>query len=667
MMAPDQSIWWLRDAAARRLKGSPDVTIVVPVFNQIDVTMRCLKSILLCDTHIAIQIVIVDDSSTDSDRFNLNLPGIDVIRNGVNLGFVHSCNRGASIASGRLIWFLNNDTVLKSGSLSSLVSRIESDPSISIVGSKLIYPDGRLQEAGGIIWSDGSAWNYGRNGNADDPIYNYARDVDYVSGASLMVRSEVFREIGGFDERFAPGYYEDVDLCFAVRELAGRVTYEPKSVVVHYEGATSGTDVSAGMKRFQEINKPKLQAKWASVLRQDYSPPGGDEVERAARRRGGAKQTILVVDTHVPLYDREAGSNRLQQILLGLRAAATQVVMFPDDLLAMQPYAGDLQDIGIEVVYRYPGGSKDWREQFLEALRVADLVWICRPDLCKKYLPLVRENSSAPVIYDTVDLHHVRLRREAELVGNSDDREWQAMQELEFICAFASNGTVVVSEAEKMLLSAQGIDPICIIPTVHDRVSEGTYEFDFTEGILFIGGYNHLPNVDAAIWLVDEVMPLVRAQIPAIKLTLLGSDPPPQVRNLASALVVVPGYIHDVSQFFRESRLFVAPIRFGAGIKGKIGHALSFGLPIVTTPVGAEGFELRDGESVLIANDASAFASAIVRLHRDRELWQKLSAASESVLPPFTSAAVIRSVLEFIREVRDATPPTVHPMNDVNY
>jgi GT2 family glycosyltransferase/glycosyltransferase involved in cell wall biosynthesis len=628
---------------------SPRITIIIPAFNNIDVTLRALASLLACDVDIPIQVVVADDASTDGTiEILARLPGVEIVRNGRNRGFVDGCNRGAALARAWSILFLNNDTELAPGALRTLEARLASDDSVGIVGSKLVYPDGRLQEAGGIIWSDAGGWNFGRLDRPDRPQYNFARDVDYVSGASLLVRTDLFRELGGFDERFAPGYYEDADLCFAVRQRGFRVVYEPRSVVTHYEGMTSGTDESAGMKRFQPINKSKFFEKWEDVLELDHVLPDPANVSRAARLRGGEQRAVLVVDSYVPLYDREAGSNRLQHLIAGLREAKFRIVFFPDNALAMQPYTGDLQVNGIEVAYRVQNEHRSWQEQFVENLASVDLVWICRPELCKKYLPLVRAHANLPVVYDTIDLHHVRIRRQAELEGRFADDEWKRLEALELSCAFAADGTVVVSEAERELLCERGISPVCVVPTVHDPELEPSGGFEQSRGLLFIGGFNHTPNVDAALWLVKEIMPRVWEEIPGVPVTLLGSDPSPEVRNLASPCVFVPGFIHDVSPHFRSARMFVAPLRFGAGVKGKIGHALSFGLPIVTTPIGAEGFAIVNDVSGLVATSADDFAEAIVRLYHDSRLWNRLSAASTSVLEPFRSTTVIRTAQSFI-------------------
>jgi len=647
---------WRERIESSPLSEEPVATVVIPVYNQVDVTVRCLQSIVnTWFDSLPVQIVVVDDGSTDGTSDVLSrLPGLDYVGNGHNLGFIRACNRGAAIARGRYICFLNNDTEVRDGWLDYLATTLENDDGIGIAGSKLIYPDGRLQEAGSIIWRDATGWNYGKNDNPAASEYNYVRDVDYCSGAAMLVRADLFRKLGGFSAELIPAYYEDADLCFGVRSLGYRVVYQPLSEVVHHEGVTSGTEVTGeGAKKYQAVNRPKFRAKWAAMLA-GHMENDPHAVPMAARRlRGG--RTILIIDSYVPLYDKEAGSLRLYTLIRILRSAGYHVLFLPDNYAALQPYTRDLQALGVEVLHHIHG-TKNWKQALETVLPMLDFAWICRPALYEKYAPLIRRNASTKLIYDTIDLHFVRKRREADLNGSAAG-EWQEYERREIAAARDADCTVVVSDYEREMLEGEPyrVGGVAVIPTIHEVFVSEPRSYESTSGILFIGGYNHTPNVDAVVWFVRDVLPKIVAAIPGVTLTLLGANPPDAVLALESERVRVPGYMRDVEPYFMNSRVFVTPVRFGAGLKGKIGQSFGYGLPVVSTSVGIEGFGLTDGVNCLVADTAADFADAVIRLYRDPELWTTLSNGGIAAIRPFSPEAIKPRALSLLRAVGETS------------
>jgi GT2 family glycosyltransferase len=632
---------WRALVETRPVAAEPAVSIVIPVYNNSDVTVRALQSIIdQWPAQLACQIIVVDDGSTDSTAAIIaQLPGIDYIRNGINSGFIRSCNRGVALARGRYVCLLNNDTIVTPGWLDELFRTAESDPSIGAVGAKLLYPDGHLQEAGGVIWSDGSGWNYGRGADPSDPQYNYVRDVDYCSGAVLFVRTELFRKLGGFSELYMPAYYEDVDMCFAIRQIGYRVVYQPLSAVVHDEGTSSGTSLEVGVKRYQAINGPKFFDKWHDALAHhvDRDP---ERVNFAARRLRRPK-TILMIDNYVPEFDKDAGSDRMFNLIKQFQAIGFDVIFVPDNYFRSEPYTSILQRMGVEVVYGTEN-SHAKTDAVRERLPLIDLAWVSRPDVGGRWLPLLRERADLPVIYDTVDLHYVRAKRELELKETTDPQvwdKWREKRETELRVIRDADVTITTAKGEQDTLAEEGVSNTFVIPTMH-RIVERKHSFLETNGVLFIGGYQHPPNVDATLWLCNEIMPLIWDRLPDLKLTLLGSNPPRSVLDLHSDRVSVPGYLPDVTAYFERARIFVAPLRYGAGIKAKVGHAFGFGLPTVTTTIGAEGFGIVDGEDALIADDAASFAGAVVRLYGDEALWNLLSASAVRRIEPYTPEAI---------------------------
>ncbi|MCA2712056.1 MAG: glycosyltransferase [Microcystis sp. M015S2] len=623
---------------------NPLVSIIIPVYNQFAYTFNCLESLYVnLSPDLAYEVIIVNDASTDEtlEQLATLIKGIKVLTNAENCGFIRSCNYGASQAKGQYLYFLNNDTRILENCLESLLKLIVNNPQVGAVGSKLIYANGKQQEAGGIIWNSADGWNYGRLDSPDEPEYNYVRPVDYCSGASLLVPTDLFKQLGGFSQDFIPAYYEDTDLCFALRELGYQVLYQPQSNVIHYEGITSGTDLSSGIKQYQVINQTKFREKWSKVLTK-HLDNNANNVPKAARRLQG-NPTILVIDSYVPLYDRESGCVRLLNILKLLLNLGYSVIFFPDNGYPEQPYTSVLQQLGIEVIY---GTAQRYNleEKLIKYLPLIDGVWLCRPELCDKYMDLIRLKTKAPIIYDTIDLHFLRLKRQKDYLDPSYQNtswSWETYQKLELNYANQAEATVVVTEDEKQVLSSLGVKNVWVIPNIHEEIylSEKV-AFDQRSGLVFIGSYNHPPNIDAVKWLCLEIMPLVWASRPDITVNLLGSNLKDEVKELANDQVIVTGYVPEVEPYFQKSRIFVAPLRFGAGMKGKIGQSLSLGLPTITTKIGAEGMGLIDHQDVLIADTAEEFAQAVIELYDHRELWQKLADNSLETIKRYQPATV---------------------------
>ncbi|MCZ8248330.1 glycosyltransferase [Microcystis sp. LE19-195.1E] len=623
---------------------NPLVSIIIPVYNQFAYTFNCLESLSVnLSSDLAYEIIIVNDASSDEtlEQLATLVKGIKVLTNTENSGFIRSCNYGASQAKGQYLYFLNNDTRILENCLESLVKLIINNPQVGAVGSKLIYANGKQQEAGGIIWNSADGWNYGRLDSPEEPEYNYVRPVDYCSGASLLVPTDLFKQLAGFSQDFIPAYYEDTDLCFALRELGYQVLYQPQSNVIHYEGITSGTDLSSGIKQYQVINQTKFREKWSKVLTK-HLDNDANNVPKAARRLQG-KTTILVIDSYVPLYDRESGCVRLLNILKLLLNLGYSVIFFPDNGYPEQPYTSVLQQLGIEVIYGTPQ-RYNLEEKLIKYLPLIDGVWLCRPELCDKYMDLIRLKTKAPIIYDTIDLHFLRLKRQKDYLDPSYQNtswSWQTYQKLELNYANQAEATVVVTEDEKQVLSSLGVKNVWVIPNIHEEISlSEKVAFDQRAGLVFIGSYNHPPNIDAVKWLCLEIMPLVWASRPDITVNLLGSNLKDEVKELANDKVIVTGYVPEVEPYFQKTRVFVAPLRFGAGMKGKIGQSLSLGLPTITTKIGAEGMGLIDHQDVLIADTAEEFAQAVIELYDNMELWQKLADNSLKTIKRYQPATV---------------------------
>ena len=605
----------------------PAVSIVIPVYNEFDYTYHCIYSVVENSGEVSYEIIVADDCSTDlTKEIQQIISGLVVVRNQENLRFLRNCNHAAKQARGQYILFLNNDTQVQPNWLAPLVELIERDSRIGLVGSKLVYPDGRLQEAGGILWRDGSAWNYGNRSDPALPEYNYVKEADYISGASIMIRRALWEEIGGFDERFAPAYCEDSDLAFTVRKLGYKVMYQPLSVVVHFEGISNGTDTSSGQKAYQVANQKKLIQKWCEVLEQEHFE-NSKEVFRA-RDRSAGKKTLLMVDHYVPMYDKDAGSRTVFQYLKLFTDHGYHVKFIGDNFCAHEPYTQTLQQMGVEVLYG-PYYAKHWSDWLAENGTHIDYVFLNRPHISVKYIDKVRQKTSAKIIYYGHDLHFLREQREYELTGDSSllksAEEWKQKELTLMQKADVSYYPSYVEVQEIQRLDASLF--VRAIPAyLFDKAEPVTFDVTRRRGMMFIGGFVHRPNVDAVKWLAQELMPELRRRLPGVTVHILGSNPPEEVTALAGEDFHVEGFVTDeqLTEFYHSCRIAIVPLRYGAGIKGKVVEAMRCGVPVVTTSVGAEG--IAGAENVLrIADSPSEFAQAAAELYRDNKALVKMS------------------------------------------
>ena len=631
----------------------PEVSFVIPVWNQWQFTYKCLAAIADKATGFSYEVIVVDNGSSDETRQVLSkIVNLRVIRNETNLGFLVATNRGASVARGKYLLFLNNDTHILSGTVPALLSTIRSDASIGAVGGRLINLDGRLQEAGSVVWNDGSCLGYGRGEDPFGPQYSYVRDVDYCSAALLLTPRELFARVGGFDERYAPAYYEDSDYCLSLYANGFRVVYQPASVIIHHEfGSSRGPEAAL---KAQAKNRRIFVDKWAARLANQFPPSASVMVARDASRR----PRLLFVDDRVPDPTLGTGYPRANRMVTSLRDLGWSVTLFP--LLypeRLEPCTGNLQALGIEVITGRGDRRLDLRAFLEQRTGLYDLVLISRPHNMKEALPLVRECAPrARVVYDAEAIFAQRDLQLLHLQGievSGSIAESRIREEAGLVRS--ADSVTAVSAADARTLTSMGAVSVQVVGH-HVDVRPTSRSFDERADLLFVGAVldSPSPNEDAVLYLVREILPLIRDHVQC-KLFVVGSNRSSRVAALETPDVRIVGRVDELESWYSHARVFVVPTRFAAGVPMKLHEASAFGLPAVVTPLIAKQVGWADDRECLVGADAEHFARKVAELYSDPARWQRIRSGAIRAVERDCSRE------NFVAGLRAATTLTARP------
>lgn len=609
----------------------PKVSIIVPMYNQLEYTVDCVYSIYRnCAAH-EYEVIIADDKSPleSSDVLSKYFENIVVIRNEANLGFIRNCNNAAAKARGEYLVFLNNDTQVQAGWLEELLNIYKRFDNVGVVGSKLLYPDGSLQEAGGIVWKDGSAWNFG---NQDDPTksqYNYVKEADYVSGASLMIKRALWNELGGFDEEFVPAYCEDSDLCFRVRANGYKVMYQPFSVVAHFEGVSHGTDVRVGVKQYQVLNQKKFVKRWQHELK---TKAKNGEALFFERDRSRNKKHVLVIDHYLPTVDKDAGSRTISNFMDSLLELGYVVHFLGENQVSFKAYEKTYQEKGIEVLYgnEYSFHFKKWKDYLTKHFRDFDAVLMSRSHVCSPIMSFLRNHHfRGNIMYYGHDLGYLRLEQEATLKNDDDLRKLaRKIKSVEDFMYQNADNSFYISQEEADYLKKYIVKPLHYVPPYFFDVAESRPGYESREGIFFIGGFNHPPNKEGMLWFLDEVYGQLQER--GIKLTVAGSKMPPELfeyQNKYPLLTLKPDVSNEeLELLYAGTRIAIVPLRSGAGVKGKVIEAMAKGVPVVGTDIAFEGMPKDEAYLYRGANTPADMYNEIMSVYSSGDRWRDLSA-----------------------------------------
>lgn len=616
--------------------AAPLVSIVIPMGRNARLAPHGLAAIEANPPRAAFEVIIVDDACPEPEAQALSrVPGIRMVRNEVPLGLDRARDIGARMAVGEFVLFLDHDTRVPPGGIDALLSMMRALPDAGAVGARLIGPNGKLRQAGGILWRDGTLWDYGRGRDPAEARFAYAREVDFCAPAALMVRLADFLAAGGFGDRWAAS--ADLSLRLRVRGLT--TWYQPAAEVVQFRASTRA---GPGLSSRGPSDRASFMETWRATLRATRYPEGDNLLRARDRARGRA--VVLIVDHYVPEPDRDAGSRTIFAFARTLRAAGAVVKFWPLDGRATAGYTQALEAMGIEVLYGHDESPTAWLRRHGAAL---DHVLLSRPDVAEVALPVIRACTRARIAYYGHDLHFRRMAAQARDAGQRKAAEAMRVREM---ALWRRIGLVLYpSEEEAAIVRAQdpGVTARAVVPYAMGTDPPSVPGPDEREPwILFVAGFGHGPNVDAALWFVREVMPTIVARVPEARLAIVGSHPSLAIKALVGPRVSLFANVSDAAleSWYRRARVAVIPLRAGAGVKRKTVEALWHGLPAVMTPTGAQGLP-GVGAVAAIASDPAAFVAATVELLRDDAVWRRRGAAQRAYARDRFSEAAFRDSL----------------------
>ncbi|WP_317134856.1 glycosyltransferase [Ameyamaea chiangmaiensis] len=612
---------------------TPSVSVIMVLFNQIALTMTTLAS-LRANFAGPIDLVLVDSGSHDTTgSIERYVRGARVLRFRHNIGYLDGCNAALADARADAVLYLNNDVTLRPGAVAAALNRLEADRAIGAVGAKIVRTNAELQEAGSIIWRDGTTYGYLRNDNPNDPQANFVRDVDYCSAAFLMVRTPLVRACGGFDPLFRPAYFEDTDLCIRILEAGYRIVYDPTVMIEHLEFGSG--DAGASLKQML-ANHRKLVRRHVDFLR--YQQPSHHLNKVAARGRRGDRRRVLFIDDYVPLRQQGSGYVRSNDIVQTMARLGYEVTVFPimarhiDSVSLFENFPETVEIIADQ-------GIADLSRFLAERAGYYDAVWVGRTHNLARMLPILGEaNRYLPargLVLDTEVVATPRAFAWSQVTGRAPPEGTfeEALRE-EFLCAYHAQRIVAVTPGDAALIRIAGHDDVAVLGHMLTP-QPSPAPFAARHGLLFVGAIHETgsPNHDSLEWFVAEVLPRLEAHLPAdARVTIAGYVRPGiDLGALGeNRRVDIVGPVRDLSALYNRHRVFIAPTRFAGGLPYKVHEAAAHGLPIVATGLLGEQLGWQDGRDLLCPPglEAEAFASAIMRVYHDEALWTGLRDAA---------------------------------------
>ena len=642
--------------------GIPELSVIVVLHNQFALTMMAMAS-LRANYRGAIELILVDSGSYDETRhIDRSILGAKLIRFAYNAGFVEACNTALAHVTAPALLYLNNDLLLGMDACALALARLSSAPDIGAVGAKFIRTNGQLQEAGSIIWRDGTTYGYLRDADPSLPEANFVREVDYCSGAFLMLRTELVRSLHGFDDDFRPAYYEEADLCVRLRKAGWRILYDPAVVIQHFE---YGSADAAASTRLMLRNHKIFVAKHLDYLRYQHPPRVRNAVHaRSPRVAASANQAlrILFIEDRIPLRNLGAGYVRSNDIIAAMAGLGHLVSVFPI-YKATASVIEIYRDMPENAEVLHDRGMAAFAGFIEERSGYYDIVWIGRTHNLERLLGVLGDNSRAlpahGFVLDTEAIAAPRTIEQNRVLGRPNTESLETALKRELACAYFCQKIVAVSDADAELVRIGGHTNVSVLGHMQQPVPTPS-GWGARHNLLFLGAIHDAgaPNHDSLEWFVGQVLPLLDHRLPPeVRFTVAGF-----VRRGVdlSALgrhprVDLAGPIEDLAALYDSHRVFVAPTRFAGGIPFKVHEAAAHGLPVVATDLLCRQVGWTDGVEIMAGgtDDPARFADAVLSLYDDPSRWQAIrDAALDRLARENDRNRYIDSVAGILQEMR---------------
>lgn len=589
-----------------------DVSIIISVYKKIYLTLNCLKSLSLVKTNIDFKIYLIDDYSNDgNEKILQNIKNINFYRNKKNLGYLLSNNKIAKKIRSKYIYFLNNDTEVTDYWLDFLINEFKKDKTVGAVGSKMCFDEKHIQEAGGEITKNLEARNVGKFQPISNLKYNFSRQTSYCSAASLLTLTKLFKENKYFDTRYVPGYCEDSDYCLSLISKGFKIIYQPFSKIFHLESQTH-THINDRIKK----NNIKLFNKWKNKkflksydFRYDLNNLD--------------KPTIIFIESNLINPKKDAGSVTVFNLLMIFKNLGFKVVITYVHQYRYDKSCDELLKNQIEII-----SHNDFKYRIYK--NMYDLLFIFRPNtfVFLENIKILNQLKIQKIIYYGHDLHYLRLQREYEINKSNEILKLSKnIKEIEYKIFKTFKNIIVTSNFEKNLIKKfQKNANVLKLPLLL-KSKKTTNLFDKRKNICFYGNFLHTPNLDGVIYFGKNIFNKLVDKNKNLEFHIYGSNLDDCSKKIIKNIhpqIKLKGFAKNLYDVLNSYKLNIIPLRFGAGIKGKLGSSLQSGLPSLATSIACENMNLINKKNIMICDNTSDFLKGFNNLYYNKKNWTEI-------------------------------------------